>query len=174
MSLKYSNLEKANSNMCKFIENTQRIINATKVILERLMDEHDHIASDYSDVPMLLDIGKRILVDIGSQEQVKLVKTFVEKSIPVWEKVKNKDITVLTENMSLILSDNPFVPRIQYMYGSNPQRRCYVNEKETKNMWTLITALIHNSVKYVYFSGNTELMSIIPDGTIEMFNINLE
>lgn len=166
-------IDKSNVNRVKFIENTQRIMNATNAVLDRLMKEHAHIRGDYSDVPALLEMGKGLLVNLDDTTSRKIIKKFLEKSTPVWDKIKDKDITILSENLDTILPENPFIPRIQYLYGSNSHSRCYVNEKETATMWKLIEALIHNSVKVAVFSNDEELLALLPDGSIEMWKINL-
>lgn len=175
-SYKMSRLDitKAQLNKCKFIENTQRIIGSTNKIIKELMEEHEHIRTEYASIPGLLELGNTILVNLPDDKFEEIITDFFTKSIPVWDKIKNKDITVLTENMSLILSNNQYVPKIQYMYGANEDNLCYVSEKDTKNMWNLITALIHNSVKYVIFSDNKDLLAILPPNTVETWKINLE
>lgn len=172
--LSRKDMEKANINKCKFIENTQRIIGSTKKIIERLTSENRQLADMYSDIPSLLDIAKEALVNLGDDIHSKVFFTFIRKSIPVWDKIKHKDDTVLTENLGLILPDNPFVSRIQYIYGANPSKTIYVNDVEIKNMWKLMTALIHNAVKYIIFSENSEFIPMLPPNVVEDFKINLE
>lgn len=168
------NTEKSDVNRVKFIENTQRIMNATNTILKRLMEEHAHIKGDYSDVPALLEIGKGVLVNLDNTTSRNIIKGFLEKSVPVWDKIKSKDISILSENLNVILPENPFIPRIQYLYGSNPKSICYVNESETASMWRLIESLIHNSVKVAVFSNDKELLEIIPKNAVSVWKINLE
>lgn len=171
--IKTMNIEKSNINRIRFIENTQRIMNATNSVLGRLMEEDSHIRAGYSDVPALLEMGKGLLVNLDDYTSRNVIKSFLEKSAPVWEKIKNKDITILSENLDTILPQNPFIPRIQYLYGSNPYSRCYVNERETANMWKLIEALIHNSVKFAMFLNDQELLSLLPSNAVQMWKINL-
>lgn len=167
------NIDKANINMGKFVDNTVRIIDATLASLKRIMEDYSHISEQYSDVPSLLILGKDLLRSTDEESRGKLIKFFLKKSSPVWNEIKNKDMTIIRENMSLILMDSPFIPRIQYIYGNNNDRVCYVNEKEIKIMWNLITALVHNSVKYALFSGDENLIKYLPENVVEEFNIDL-
>lgn len=165
---------KANANMCKFVENTQRVIGKTKLILEGIMKQDRHINNEYSDVPGLLDMAKDLLVGLDHETQLKCLRSFIKKSSPVWYKIKEKDDTILTENLSLILPSNPYVPRIQYIYGNNERKIRYVGEEDIKVMWKLLNALVHNSVKYIIFSEDSELLPLLPEGVIDDFKISLE
>ena len=165
---------KANDNMCKFIQNTQRIIGKTKNILEKIMENNKDINNQYSDVPGLLDMAKDLLVSLDNETQTKFLVKFVKKSSSVWYKIKEKDDTILTENLSLILPSNPYVSRIQYIYGNNEKRINYVDEEDIKIIWKLLNGLVHNSVKYVIFSQNSELLQLLPKDVVENFKISLE
>lgn len=180
----FINEEKAKLNKNKFIENTQRIIGMTKKIVTRISESDRQIANMYSDIPGLLDMAGNFLVDMGDEIHSKMIYSFLKgiliqkegyvDNIHVWRKIKSKDETVLTENLSVILSENPFVPRIQYVYGANPAKRCYVNHHEIDTMWKLITALIHNSVKYAFHNNVVKIIPHIPQELISEFKIQLE
>lgn len=167
------NMEKANINKTKFIENTQRIIGSTKKIIERLTDENKALANMYSDIPGLLEIAGSTLANLGSEFHHNALSQFIEKSLPVWDKIRLKDDTILTENLSLILPNNPYVSRIQYIYGANPSKTIYVNDSEIKNMWKLLTALVHNAVKYIIFSEDPKFYPL-PPNIVDDFKVNLE
>lgn len=171
-------------NKNKFVENTQRVIGMTKKIVTRISESDRHISNMYSDIPGLLEMAGNLLVNMGDDIHTKMLHAFLKgvliqkegacDNIPVWKKIKSKDDSVLTENLSVILSENPFVPRIQYVYGANPSKRCYVNQSEIDTMWKLITALIHNSVKYVVHNNVEEFLPHISEELIIQFKIQLE
>lgn len=176
--------EKGVLNKNKFIENTQRVIGMTNKIVTRISDSDRQISNMYSDIPGLLKMAGDMLVDMGDEIHTKMLHAFLKgvliqkegspDNIHVWRKIKSKDDSVLTENLSVILSENPFVPRIQYIYGANPSKKCYVNQNEIDTMWKLITALIHNSIKYAVHNNVKEFLPHIPDELINEFKIQLE
>jgi hypothetical protein len=164
---------KANSEFCKFIQNIQRVIGRTNQILERLIGTDPTIASNYSEIPGALTMGNMLLLNIGVDGQMKFFKTFIEKSINLWEKIRIKDDTILTEHLSIILPDNTYVEKIEFIYGNNPQKKIYVNNAEINYMWKVLTGLVHNSIKYIIFSEDTRFYPLLPDKIIENFGINL-
>ena len=170
-------------NKNKFVENTQRIIGMTKKIVTRISGSDKQISNMYSDIPDLLEMAGNLLVSMGNEIHIKMLHGFLRgvliqreessDNIPVWKKIKSKNDSVLTENLSIILSENPFVPRIQYVYGANPTKKCYVNQNEIDIMWKLITALIHNSIKYVIHNNIEEFIPYISKELIDEFKIQL-
>lgn len=171
-------------NKNKFVENTQRVIGMTNKIVSRISNADRQIANMYSDIPGLLQMAGDLLVNMGDEIHTKMLHAFLKgilikkegapDDIPVWKKIKSKDDTVLTENLSVILSENPFVPRIQYIYGANPARRRYVSDTEVETMWKLITALVHNSIKYAFHGNHKLFTQHIPDELISEFRIQLD
>lgn len=166
--------EKAEVNFCKFIENTRRLIGSTKNIIDRINEENVEIRNNYSDVPSLLQMALDLLSNCGINSQKNLMKTFIFKSIEIWELIRLKDDTVLTEHLSKIIPDNPYVVRIQYVYGSNPSNKCFVDKIEIKKIWNLITALVHNSIKYILFSGDSKYDGLLPRNVVSLWKVNLE
>lgn len=180
------NQEKANDNFCKFVENTQRITGKTLSIINRLISEDKTIKNSYSDVPGLLQIALDIIPKSGNGMQMQIISGFIDEAlikesrdsngnvINICEMVKNKDDKILTEHLGKILSNNPYVERIQYIYGANPSKKCYVNEAEVNIMWKLITAIFHNSIKYVIFSENPKFFGKISKSAVTDLNVNLD
>lgn len=166
--------DKANENFCKFIQNIQRVIGKTSQILERVMKADRTIASSYSDIPSTLTMANQLLLHMGVEGQMKFFRTFIEKSINLWENIRVKDDKILTEHLSIILPGNPYVEKIQFIYGGNPQKKIYVDSAEVTMMWKLLTALIHNSIKYIIFSEDTTFYPLLPDNVVEKFSVNFE
>lgn len=154
------NQEKANENFCKFINNIQRVIGKTTQIIERIMKVDKNIATNYNDVYGTLKMANDLIINIDSEKQKKLFKTFIKKSLNLWIKIKNKDDSILTEHISIIFPNNPYVEKIQYIYGNNPQKKNFVEPSEMDSIWKLITGLVHNSIKYIIFSEDPEFYLI--------------
>lgn len=173
---------KANEFKNKFIENTQRILGFTNVIITRISSEDPKIRRLYEDVPSLLDFAKSSLSSMGETTHVNIIIGFIKKildnkkldtadGVHIWHRIHARDDSVLVTNLNVILPENPFIPRIQFIYGNNPDKIRYVSDKEIGTMWNLVTALIHNAVKYVVYSGNESIISMIPRELIEEFKI---
>lgn len=178
---------KALLNKNKFIENTQRVIGMTRKIVDRISENDKNIKSMYSDIPGLLETAGALLVSMGDDIHMKMINGFLDgllikkqrndvedDGVSIWMKIKERNDSILTNNLSIILPNNPFVPRIQYIYGANPSKRRYVNDAEIEVMWKLITALTHNVIKYVIFSQNQQYIHLIPSEMISEMRISLE
>lgn len=174
MFKKMQDPSKADDNLRKFIENLQRVILQTNAILDRISSEDSDVAKRYSDIPPLLNMAKDALVNIGIDGQKKVIKVFIDKSIDVWYMIMNRDDRILTEHLSLILPGDDYVKKIQYLYGANDQRKCYVNEREINNVWKLLTALVHNSAKYVVFSDYEKFTSRLPKEVFNEWKVNFK
>lgn len=169
---------RADRYFCKFIENSQRVIGKTKLILTRIIESSDaadkKIARSYADIPGTLTSANQLLMGIGGEIQINIFRTFIRKSMPFWEKIHSRDDTILTDNLSLIFPNNPYVGKIQFLYGANNERRCYVKADEINSIWKLINALVHNCIKYIIFSHDEEFFDKMDPDIVEKLNVNLE
>jgi len=148
-------------NLNKFSTNTRKIIMLTNDICKDLSRKPGEIGKKYKNIPGLLDIALLVFDEFKNEKYEEILVDFLQKSIPVWDKIKNRDGSILSENLSLIIPDNEYIPIIQYAYGDNPDGKIHVDDKKIKNMWLLITALIHNSIKYSYYGQNKNLHNLI-------------
>ena len=154
-------IDKANENLVKFIGNTRKIILLTTDIGKDLASRTGDLAAKYSDIPDLLELALIVYDAFDDRQKVNFLLGFLEKSLSVWDKIKRKDASILSDNLSIILPENEYIERIQYAYGHNSTRTIYVSDKMVSNMWLLITGLIHNSIKYVILSRNAKLYNTI-------------
>lgn len=168
--------EKAELNFCKFIENTCRIIGKTNQIINRILEENRdnrEIQTKYSEVPDLLKIASDLLTNCGVDAQKSFMSSFILKSVNIWELIRLKDDRVLTEHLSEIMPGNGYVENIQYVYGANSSRKCFVNSDEIGVIWKLITAVIHNSIKYIIFSGDSTFVDVLPRDVVKLWKVQL-
>jgi hypothetical protein len=161
------NSSKSTDNCNKFIANSKRLIELTKTILSEILRERPELAEEYSKLPDILTFAETML---SAEDQNKVICGFIDKSYVYWDKIIDKDFTILTEHLDIIFPKNEYVSKIQYLYINK-----YVNESRLNVLWKLLLAFIHNSVKYIYFSKNPKYYrKIIEDGIIEKYSINLE
>ena len=172
---------KANENLVKFINNTQKVISLTSDVAIDLIKRGGELESLYGDIPDLLEIGKLLFEAYSEADKIKFIVGFVRKTLNdigddiIWDKIKAKDASFLSENLSILLPKNEYVDRIQYAYGGNPTGTIYVQEKHLKNMWKLVQGLIHTSLKYIIFSGNPELYGrVMERNPVEYWELNME
>lgn len=158
----------------KFVENTTRVIGLTNSILASLKQREPAVAARYSDVPGLLDLAKQALVNMITPDMMeKLLIDFMSKAIDHLELLRVKDDSILTERLSIILPDSPYVERVQYLYGANPKKTRYCTDKEIQTMWLLTHALVHNAVKHIVNNKIEPYCSrILADGVIERWGVD--
>lgn len=167
------NKQKADTQFCKFIENLQRVIGKTKAILETVMNDNPSIRSSYRDIPGTLDMGLS-LINSGSMFHQKIFRAFIEKGIDHFDMIHRKDDRILTHNLSMILPENEYVNKIQYIYGANPERRRYVSDEDVKVMWNLLLALMHRSIKWILFTEDPEFYPRLPPDVVQRYKVNLD
>lgn len=147
-----SEIDNMNDNkyVIKFVENSTRIIGLTGSILSSLKERYPNVAKEYEDIPALLELGKTMLINMNTPNMMEdFIIKFFDKAINHLELLRKKDDSILTERLNIIMPDNPYVKRIQYLYGANQGRIKYCTEKEIQNMWLLIHALVHNAIKHI-------------------------
>ena len=165
---------KANENLVKFSNNTRKIILLTTDVGKDLASGPGELGQKYGDIPDLLELALMVYDAFDDEKKVKFLLGFLEKSMSVWHKIKTKDASILSENLSIILPENEYIERIQYAYGGNPEGVIHVSDKLVSNMWLLITGLMHNSIKYVIYSKHPRLHDeIMARDPINFWNIKL-
>lgn len=174
------NTAKANENLDKFTTNIRKVALLTKDISTGLIEINSSFSEMYRDIPDLLDIAVMTIESLSERDRIKMLKTFVEKSlgningVSLWEKIKSKDAEFLSTNLSMIVPGNKYIDKIQYAYGQNPDGQIYVPERQLKAMWLLVHALIHNSFKYVILSGDPDLSdALMSRNAVEFWSLDL-
>lgn len=174
-------LNKANENFNKFCVNLRKVALLTKDVSLALIEISPEFQKKYTNIPDLLEIGVLALESISNDEKVAMLRNFVKKSlgeingVPLWEKIKSKDSDFLANNLGMIIPGNEYIDKIQYAYGKNPESKIYVDERMLKSMWLIVHGLIHNSLKYIIFSGDRDLYEMVMSKSpVEFWNLNLQ
>ena len=160
-------MDKLEANKTKFIKNSIIFVNLTQNILDEILNERKELTAEYSKIPAALKIAKSIL---ELENPNKIICGFIDKSYDYWDKIANKDSTILTEHLDIIFGENEYISKIQYLYVNN-----YVSESKLNTLWKLLLAFIHNSVKYIHFSKTQPYHNrIIRDDIIKTYSIDLD
>lgn len=161
----------SNKHFEKFIANTKRVIKLTIAVLKKIEQSNPEIYREYSTIPPLLEFAEKNL-DNSAVANLAL-NAFISKAMNNMEELKSRNESILINKIDIILPDNPFNPKIQFLYGNNPQRKCYVSQKDIDALWNLAHGLLHNSVKHCVVNNVEPFKTmIIERGIIEEWNID--
>jgi hypothetical protein len=158
---------KANVNFMKFVVNLRKLIGKTNSIIVGIMAVNSKIAEEYKFIPMSLTF----VCDFIEKTPDKVKEIFIEfinKSMHLWPNIMNKDDSILTEHLSIILPGNKYVEKIQYIY-----REKLVNNDDVATMWKCLHGIVHNSIKYIMFSEDPRFFNILDKSLIKTYGINL-
>lgn len=161
----------SNKHFDKFIANTKRVIKLTIAVLKKIEKTNPEIYREYATIPQLLEFAEKSLdmPEIGNAA----INGFLNKALNNLEELKSRNDSILINKIDVILPDNPFNSKIQFLYGNNSQGKCYVCQKDIDALWNLAHGLLHNSVKHCV-TNNIEPFrtNILERGIIEDWNID--
>uniref|UniRef100_A0A6C0BEA7 Uncharacterized protein n=1 Tax=viral metagenome TaxID=1070528 RepID=A0A6C0BEA7_9ZZZZ len=152
-------LQKANINLVRFSTNTRKLIKLTSDITRLLASKGGVLEEKYKEIPGLLEGGLEYYDLFDDKQKTIFLIEFLKKSLSVWDKIKSKDMSILSENLSIVLPDNPYINIIQYAFGGglDSDGTVYVDDDKVSNVWLGITGLIHTGLKFVIYSRHNEL-----------------
>lgn len=177
--------EKTNLQLVKFNENLQRVILKTKVIVNELIKSHPKLATSYGEIPKTLDLALDVVqgtfvlpgFDRIYGTMFAFLNKYIEalgKGIDLFGMINDKNDKVLTEHLSALFTNNPYVDKLQYIYGANSERKKYVDESDVATMWKFIIATMHRAIKWAILSGDSRFSNVINKDMVKRFKINMD
>ncbi len=155
--------EKKQQQNDKFLANIIFFLEETVDVVKTIYEENPGIKDKLkltidSDIILQKIDEVKSLQDLGVGEF--MIQVFITESFSHWDKVKSRDIVFLRTNLETLIPHN-FIREIQYFLGNNPTAKVYADEDSIDQLWDYLTAMIHNSVKYAYYSSDK---SFVPAG----------
>lgn len=155
-----------------FINNLTKILRITEKEIASTLITNPKLVSKLSDVPGLISVALSYITSLDDNSIQDFMLKFIEKGYRNLSAIKNKEQNILLQELDIILPDNPYIEKIQYMFGNNPERKQYCSDKAISAVWNMIHALVHLSVKHIITNNIQPWKNqILSDRIIEQWEI---
>lgn len=149
--------EKISSLEEKFYLNLMRLLEITKIILDKYHSGKTKIDTDNNLVvtSKTVDLASNAIDLFYGSKKSQLLEGFIERSNLYWDSMINRNKEFLLNNFDVIVGDNevikPYFSSISSILVSLDN-----NDPDLDYVWNLIKGLIFVSVKYYHFRKNPD------------------
>jgi hypothetical protein len=167
MSSKDIQLNKFKNNIITFLDDSKEIVSET-------YQKYPKIKGSLSITPDLIDLGMIWMENYSLKDTEILLMNFISTTYQFWDKIETKDNQFLGNSLSLFFPDNNYIKDLSFFFGNNKDKKIYVDEDILDHLWDILKGLIHNSLKYIYFSKiNVNIQNFNLQNEITKWKVNI-
>lgn len=187
-------MDKANLNLDRFVTNLHKTILLIKTSISSLYDEdsESEFNDKLSETALVLEIASSFIEELSKSDNLKkdkdgvtviekkinFVRGFIEKSIPLWKDLKNKNIKVLKRSINSVVGGiteiEEYVEVIHHVLGDNDTGDILIDEASIESLWKCLNAITHGAIKYAIASKDQVLYDkLVEKKAVEFWGVNL-